>query len=135
MTISRKTPIIVGIGDVVNRSKRVEDAIEPLQLMLSAIQEALADTTLQVHALARLQAKIDSVDVVKSWTWPADYPALLAQHLRLGGHESEHSIHLRYSDHGGNQPAKLVDEAARRISTGDAKVAIVTGGEALASCM
>lgn len=38
------------------------------------------------------------------------------------------------SEHGGNSPAKLFDEAARRISFGEAKVAVVTGGEALASC-
>lgn len=38
------------------------------------------------------------------------------------------------SEHGGNMPAKLLDEAARRISFGEAKVVVVTGGEALASC-
>ena len=39
----------------------------------------------------------------------------------------------RYTDHGGNEPARLVDEAAGRIARGETKVAVVTGGEALAS--
>jgi len=37
------------------------------------------------------------------------------------------------SPHGGNQPAKLFDDAARRVSKGECKVAVITGGEALAS--
>lgn len=123
----RKTPVIVGIGDVVNRSKSVEDAIEPLQLMIQAIEKAIQDTGLAAAALAKLQKNIDSISVVKTWTWPADYPSLIADRLAVK------PLHAEYSAHGGNQPAKLVDEAARRISRGENKVAIVTGAEALAS--
>ncbi|KAI5358138.1 Putative thiolase-like protein type 1, additional [Septoria linicola] len=123
----RRTPVIIGVGDVVNRSKKVEDAIEPLQLMIQAIQKAIQDTGLAASALSDLQSSIDSVSVVKTWTWPADYPSLLASKL------SFKPLHAEYSDHGGNQPAKLVDEAARRISLGENKFAIVTGAEALAS--
>lgn len=125
---SRRTPVIIGVGDIVNRSKKVEDAIEPLQLMIQAIQEAIKDTGLQPADLAALQSSIDSVDVVKSWTWPCDYPGLIAERLAF------RPVHCEYSEHGGNQPTKLVDDAARRISLGESKVAIVTGGEALASC-
>jgi hypothetical protein len=57
----RKTPVIIGVGDFVNRSKKVEDAIEPLQLMILAIQEAIKDTGLDASQLAALQAEIDSV--------------------------------------------------------------------------
>ena len=123
----RKTPVIIGVGDVVNRSKKVEDAIEPLQLMIQAIEKAIQDTGLAAAAIADLQHSIDSVSVVKTWTWPADYPSLISKKLAFK------PLHAEYSDHGGNQPAKLVDEAARRISLGENKVAIVTGAEALAS--
>lgn len=37
------------------------------------------------------------------------------------------------SPHGGNQPAKLLDEACRRIAAGQSTLAVVAGGEALAS--
>ncbi|KAF7197908.1 hypothetical protein HII31_00622 [Pseudocercospora fuligena] len=124
---SRKTPVIIGVGDVVNRSKRVEDAIEPLQLMIMAIQNAIKDTELAASSLATLQSAIDSIDVVASWTWPCDYPKLIAERLAVK------PLHTHISDHGGNEPAHLLDEAARRISMGENKVAVVTGGEALAS--
>lgn len=126
---SKKTPVIIGVGDIINRSKKVEDAIEPLQLMLLAIQEAIKDTGLDASAATTLQSSIDSIDVTRSWTWPCDYPTLLGQKL------SCNPLHKGYStEHGGNQPALLLDNASRRVSTGETKVAVVTGGEALASC-
>ncbi len=126
----RMTPVVVGVGDIKNRSQKPEDAIEPMQLMLQAIQLALKDTNLSPSAAGELQSKIDSIDVVASWTWPyPDLPGLLSKKL---GVEPRHKF---YSGHAGSQPAKLFDEAARRISLGESRVAIVTGGEALASCM
>ena len=124
------TPIIIGIGDVKNRSTKVDDAIEPMQLMLQAITHALEDSTVSRSHAEKLTSSIDSISVVASWTWPyTDLPGLLAAKL---GIQPQYRI---YSEHGGNQPIKLVDEAARRISRGECRVAVVTGGEALASCM
>jgi acetyl-CoA acetyltransferase len=126
----RKTPIIVGVGDIKNRSQRLEDALEPANLMLRAIQNAFKDTRLSCEDGLELWRSIDSVDVVATWTWEyEDLPGLLAQKLGIN------PKHKYYSPHGGNQPVKLLDEAARRISLGESKVAIVTGGEALASCI
>ena len=124
------TPIIIGVGDVKNRSPMVDDAIEPMQLMLRAITRALEDSAISHTLSEELKSHIDSVSVVASWTWPyADLPGLLTEKL---GVQPRYKI---YSEHGGNQPIKLVDEVARRISRGESKVAVVTGGEALASCM
>lgn len=39
------------------------------------------------------------------------------------------------SHHGGDSPARLVDEAAARVGRGEVRVAVVVGGEALATCM
>ncbi|GAB7340058.1 hypothetical protein MBLNU457_6554t1 [Dothideomycetes sp. NU457] len=122
------TPVIIGIGDVVNRSTRIEDALEPLELMLQAIQKAISDACDQSQHEKKLQSAIDSVDVVATWTWPyPDLPSLIAERLGVAPR------HKHYSAHGGNQPGKLFDEAARRISLGETKVAVLTGGEALAS--
>ena len=108
----------------------MEDAIEPMQLMLRAILCALSDAAPNKKKARELQSRIDSISVVATWTWPyADLPRLLSKTLGI------EAMHLECSDHGGNQPMKLVDEAARRISRGEAKVAVVTGGEALASRM
>ena len=130
MVPNAHTPIIIGVGDVKNRSPKVDDAIEPMQLMLQAITRALEDSTTSTSLAEKLKSNIDSVSVVASWTWPyTDLPSLLAEKLAI------HPQHRISSEHGGNQPIKLVDEAARRISQGECKVAVVTGGEALASCM
>ncbi|RMY08472.1 hypothetical protein D0868_04778 [Hortaea werneckii] len=123
-----ETPVIIGVGDVVNRSKKIEDAIEPLGLIVEAIQKAITDTALNSTASARLKNNIDSLDVVRSWTWPyPDLPGSIAERLGINPKRRH------YSEHGGNQPAYLLDEAARRVSKGENQVAVVTGGEALAS--
>jgi hypothetical protein len=122
------TPVVIGVGDFKNKSLKLEDAIEPAKLMLEAIRLAIKDTDLPAAAAANLQSSIDSIAVVETWTWPyPDLPGLLAKNLGVT------SRYKHISPHGGNQPAKLFDEAARRISVGGAKVAVVTGGEALAS--
>lgn len=123
-------PIIVGVGDFKNPFTTPEKALEPYQLMIQAIQRALQDTYLPEETSQQLQKSIDSIDVVATWSWPyQDLPGLLSTKLGVD------AAHKFISDHGGNQPAKLVDEAARRIAQNKTKVAVVTGGEALASCM
>jgi hypothetical protein len=66
MANQRRTPVVVGVGDVVNRSKKVEDAIEPLELIVQAIQEALRDTGLSESSASTLQSDIDSLDVIST---------------------------------------------------------------------
>lgn len=97
--------------------------------MLEAVDIALKDAS--SSSVSDLRSAIDSIDVVKTWTWPyPDLPGLLSE--RLGVQDSVKW--KRYSEHGGNQPGKLFDEVAKRIAKGECKVALITGGEALASC-
>jgi acetyl-CoA acetyltransferase len=127
--VSSNTPVIIGVGDIKNRSTAIADAKEPATLMLEAIRKAIGDTA--CSSKTNLQSAIDSIDVVKTWTWPyPDLPGLLAEKLSV-----ERTLKWkRYSEHGGDKPGKLFDEAAKRIAKGECKVAVVTGGEALASC-
>jgi acetyl-CoA acetyltransferase len=126
--MSAETPVIIGVGDIKNRSTTVADAKEPLTLILEAIQLAIKDAA--PDSTSELQSKIDSIDVVKTWTWPyPDLPGSIAEKLRIGKTVNW----KRYSEHGGDKPGKLFDEAAKRIAKGECKVAVVTGGEALAS--
>jgi hypothetical protein len=119
-------PVIIGVGEVANRSKRVEDAREPLHLMLEAINAAFDDAGLSLNAV---RSHVDSLDVIRTWTWPyKDLPSLLASKLGLvSGRRYE-------SPDGGNQPGKLLDEACQRLARGDSTMCLLTGGEALASC-
>lgn len=118
--------MIIGVADVKNKTN---DHREPATLMLEAISKAIQDTGASSQ---KLKSQIDSIDIVRTWTWPyADLPGLLSDRLGL----TSRPKWTRYTEtHGGNQPAKLVDEAAGRIARGEASVAVVTGGEALASC-
>jgi hypothetical protein len=128
MAKNRPTPVIIGVADVKNKSLRPEDALEPMALMLRAIHLAIADTSLSAFFAEDLLSSIDDISAVATWTWPyPDLPALLAAKLGVQPRRKH------YSEHGGNQPAKLLDEAARRIARRESKVCVVTGGEALAS--
>ena len=121
-------PVIVAVADIKN--KNIKDAKEPADLMYEAISLALQDSHLPPPALKELQSSIDSIDVVRTWTWPyRDLPGIISKKL---GVILEHAY---YSEHGGNQPAKILDDAARRIASGENKVAVITGGESLASRM
>ncbi|XPS93586.1 hypothetical protein M3J09_002929 [Ascochyta lentis] len=121
-----EVPVIIGVGDVKNRD--VNNAKEPATLMLEAIEIALKDAS--PSSVSDLKSSIDSIDVVKTWTWPyPDLPGLLSEKLGV----QDTVKWKRYSEHGGNQPGKLFDEAAKRIARGECKVALITGGEALAS--
>ncbi|KAJ5666507.1 uncharacterized protein N7477_008955 [Penicillium maclennaniae] len=121
-------PVIIGVADVKNRSTAVEDAKEPATLMLEAIEGCIQDASISTQFADVIRSSIDSIDVVRTWTWPySDLPGLLSEKLGI------QTKHRSYSEHGGNQPAKLLDEAARRIATGENKVAVLTGAEALAS--
>jgi acetyl-CoA acetyltransferase len=121
-------PVIVGVGDIKNRSTAVADAKEPATLILEAIGKAIADAS--SSSTIDLKAAIDSIDVVRTWTWPyPDLPGLLAEKLGV----DKNVKWKRYSEHGGDKPGKLFDEAAKRIAKGECRVAVVTGGEALAS--
>ena len=122
-------PVIIGVADVVNRSTKVEDAREPLDLIVEAVQNSIKDSGVFTDQAEKLRSSIDSIDVVATWTWPySDLPGSIAKKLGI------QPIHKHYTPHGGNQSGKIFDDAARRISQGKAKVAVCAGGEALASC-
>jgi hypothetical protein len=121
-------PVVIGVGEFINRSTKIEDAKEPLDLILSAVDRALDDAQIP-DAKTELLSSVDSIDVVLSWTWPyADLPGLLASRLGIAAPRRAAT-----SPHGGNQPGKVFDEAARTIARGEARVALLAGGEALAS--
>ena len=120
------TPVIVGVADVKNRN--IQNAKEPADLMLEAVSLAFQDSHLSPPDLKKLTSDIDSIDVVRTWTWSyRDLPGLLATRLGVS------PKHSHYSEHGGHQPAKILDDTALRIASGQSKVAVITGGEALAS--
>lgn len=128
MAGNHQVPILVGVGELKNASRKMEDAIEPSELMLKAIHEAATDAIgPQGQSLIK---DLDGISVVASSTWPyTDLPGLLSRALHI---QPKHTV---YSDLSGNSSVQLIDDAAQRIASGELEAVAVVGGESLASRM
>lgn len=125
-----RLPVIIGVGEITHNKKSIEQALEPLALMQSALQAAADDAGVMAGAArTALLPAIDSLDVVCEHSWPyPDAPALLCE--RLGIHPA---AHCAYGDAGGESPVRFVHEAALRLARGECQVAAVVGAEAMYS--
>ena len=132
MAIDPRTPVIVGVGQVLHHPDKVsgpEDLVEPLDLMVDALRRAAEDIDGVVEGApsplgTRLLSKIDRLTSVVSFTWRTANPSLLVAE-RLGIHPSD----LAVTATGGCMPQKLVADAATAILNGDADVVGVVGSE------
>ena len=114
------TPVIVGVGEVVQRPDG-DAALDPVSLAAQAARRAAEDA-----GAPGLLGSLDSIDVVNIVSWPyADAAGALA--AALGASPTR----ARHSEVGGHQPIALLDAAAARIARGDSDVALVAGGEAV----
>ncbi len=119
MTMPDRTPVIVGIGEIKDRPADPAQGLEPIALMAAALGRADED------AGGGLLARLDSLDVVNSVSWP--YPDLLGALLTRLGLAPPHCV---YGPVGGETPVRFLHEAAERIRSGQSSVAAVVGGEA-----
>ncbi len=116
-------PVIVGVGQLTNRSDSLDDAIEPVEMMARVARAAEADAGVE-----GLLAKLDSVQVVNIISWPyPDAPGMLAQ--RIGARPAQ----KLYSAVGGETPQRLINETAQAISEGRSRIALLAGAEAMNS--
>jgi acetyl-CoA C-acetyltransferase len=114
-----RQPVIVGVGEVMDRPAVSHDGLEPMRLMLDALRDAERD------AGVPLLKHIDTLDVVREVSWPyLDPVGLLASHLQIDPPRK------RYGEDGGESPIRFLHEAALRIQRGEAEVAAVVGAEA-----
>jgi acetyl-CoA C-acetyltransferase len=119
--VLERLPVIVGVGQVTNRTDDVAAVREPLALMAEAAAAALADTR-----AAGLAARIDSVRVVNVLSFPyADPAGGLAARVGLAtGERLSTTI-------GGNTPQWLASRTADDLAAGRIRVALLAGGEAM----
>ncbi|MEI6486281.1 MAG: acetyl-CoA acetyltransferase [Sphingomonadales bacterium] len=114
-----RTPVIIGVGEIIDRPADPGAALEPLALMEAAVRAADAD------AGGGFLERIDSLDVVNLVSWRYDrVAARLAERLGILPPRAVYGIV------GGETPTTKLHEAALRIVNGNAMVAVVTGGEA-----
>jgi acetyl-CoA C-acetyltransferase len=99
-----RTPVLVGAGQVLNRIEKLEDAKEPLEMMMTAIVMAEEDT-----GVGNLLAQTQSVRVVRGM-WGYENPSkLIAERIGAVGAESIGTLI------GGNQNQVVINETASAI--------------------
>jgi acetyl-CoA C-acetyltransferase len=114
-----RTPVIVGIGESLDRPFEVAHAKEPIALAAEAARSAEAD------AGAALLAQVDALDLVNLVSWRyGDAAGALADALGIA------PAHRQFHEVGGESPVRLLHEAALRITRGQSRVALVCGAEA-----
>ncbi len=112
-------PVIVGVGECMDRPGHPRDGLEPLELMRRAARAAERD------AGAALLSQVDSLDVVPLASHCyRDPPGLLARCLDIRPRRTV------YADAGADSPLRLIQDAARRIGDGQCRVALICGGDA-----
>lgn len=119
-----RVPVIVGGGQLNDRPVQAEEGLDSLQLMAAALQ--LAEQDAGGEWLAELEA-IYCVDQV-SWPQLGDIPTQLASQFGARPRLLETSAIA-----GGDQPIHLLNKAANRIGSGEARICAVVGGEGMRS--
>ena len=114
-----RVPVIVGVGEALDRPSDLSKALEPLALMEAALRETDAD------AGGGFLARIASLDVVNQLSWRyADAAGELCARLNIT------PARAVYGPVGGESPVRYLHEAAIRIARGQAEVCAVVGAEA-----
>src|SRR5882757_4455686 len=114
-----RIPVIVGVGEIVDRPKEIAEGLEPLALLEQALKRAEQDSG------GKLLDEIESLDIVSFLSWRYRDPEIqLSMHLGIKPN------HAYYGPVGGESPIRYLHEAAQRIARGECSVAAVCGAEA-----
>lgn len=121
-SVDNRTPVIIGVGEAVDRPTDLRKAHHPTELMAAAIRAAEAD------AGTSLIPRIDDLQMILQITWSyPDAAAALCDELQIA------PPNVTYGAHGGHAPMQLIHEAALRIASGETQIAAICGGEAMHS--
>src|ERR1700760_92211 len=114
-----RIPVIVGIGEIVDRPKDIADGLEPLTLLQRALERAEQDSG------GKFLGEIGSLDIVNFLSGRYQDPARqLSERLGIA------PAHAYYGPVGGESPIRYLHEAAQRIARGECQVAAGCGAEA-----
>ncbi|WP_435418509.1 acetyl-CoA acetyltransferase [Parerythrobacter aurantius] len=116
-----RIPVIIGVGQVNDRPANPAEGLDPVGLMVEALRRADAD------AGGGWLESCDSLGIVGQIAWPQMNPVAGTVAEALGIAPS----HLVETTPHGDNPIRLLNEAANRIGAGESIVCAVTGGEAL----
>lgn len=120
-----RSPVIVGVGDVIDKVKDPSQARHPLQLLDAVLRAADAD------AGGGWLERVDSIDIVNLMSWSYDdLPGQLCE--AIGRPRGIRAVH---GPVGGEAPLRHLQELALRIMAGESTVGVVCGAEALGAVM
>jgi len=123
--VDPRTPCLIGVAQHSWRGD--EPAPEPLSMWERVCRSAAADAGAAGGGDAVLSAA-QSLQVVNCLSWPYDDPVKrLAERLAID------PAHRHYSGIGGTTTQVLVQGVAARMLQGELDVAVISGGEALAT--
>ncbi len=120
-----RTPVIVGVGQVVHRPSPDGELPDPATLAVQALRKAAEDS----GAGERLLATADSVRAVSSASWAYNDQARLVADA-VGASPRETVASARF---GGDGAQRLVNDSAQSIADGLADVVLISGAESGAS--
>jgi len=118
MDPARAIPVLVGVGQVLQRPEDPREGDEPLAMMVAALERAGRDA-----GVPKLLARADAIYVLRGAWGYGDPGRAIAR--RLGAASAE-TVGTPY---GGNFSQACVIDAAREIRAGRLRVALVTGAE------
>ena len=112
------TPVLVGVGQFVNRIESLDQALEPLEMMLRACERAERDTG--AYGVLR---QAQSIRVTRG-IWPYRNPAaVLAERFGAFGAQTVGTLI------GGNQNQAVINLTAQAILDGELDLVVMTGAE------
>ena len=116
--MTQRTPVLVGVAQVLQRADDPADARPPLELMIEAVRDAVEDTE-----APGLVGRIDSVRAMKG-VWGYRNPALaVIEALDLHGVETGLSVV------GGNQVQAVFNQSALDIQSGRRQAVVLCAAE------
>jgi acetyl-CoA C-acetyltransferase len=118
-----RTPVVVGVGQFLNRVDQGAEPQEPVELMAEALRLAAKDA-----GDDRVLSDAQVVAVVPTISWRYRDPGALVRE-RIGALDAR----TWYATVGGNTPQSLLNRLAGSIATGELDLAVMCGGEAVRS--
>jgi acetyl-CoA C-acetyltransferase len=118
--VDPRTPVVVGVGQFVQKPADPTEALEPVAMMVEAVQRAAEDA-----GSKPLLAKVDAIRVVKG-AWPYHDPGRIIA-TRIGASPRQTAL----STDGGNTPQSLVNRSCLDIQAGRFDAVVLVGGEGI----
>ncbi|TWG94792.1 acetyl-CoA C-acetyltransferase [Nocardioides sp. J9] len=116
------TPVLVGVGQLVQRTPDLESPREPVELSVAALRSAAEDAGARIDLLA----SADMVYAVPSASWT--YGSQAGRVAELVGATEARTVQT--SPYGGDGAQLAVNDAAQQVVDGHAQVVLVSGAEA-----